>query len=86
MEESIHGSSPKRQRGVWNLETSIGISNMNGKHAEEAPIQVYRAVLDNQRIQWIVSTRHPKEVLDKWVNRFWLKPYKGSMPTNPFKE
>ena len=27
-----------------------------------------------------------KELLGKWVNRFRLKPYKGLMPTNPFKE
>ena len=25
------------------------------------------------------------ELLEKWVNGFWLKPYKGPMPTNPFK-
>ena len=26
-----------------------------------------------------------RELLEKWVNIFRLKPYKGSMPANPFK-
>ena len=26
------------------------------------------------------------EILKKWVNVFWLKPYKGLMPKNPFQE
>ena len=28
----------------------------------------------------------PRELLSKWVNGFRLKPYKGWMPENPFKE
>ena len=26
------------------------------------------------------------EILDKWVNGFWLKLYKGPMLENPFQE
>ena len=42
---------------------------------------------------WIVDSKHGMyqvatlsgEILPKWVNGFWLKPYHGSMLENPFQ-
>ena len=42
---------------------------------------------------WIVNNKNwtyqvgtlSSEILAKWINDFWLKPYHGEMPKNPFK-
>ena len=41
-------------------------------------------IVDNNNGTYQVGTLLG-EIMPKWVNGFRLKPYKGSMPTNPFQ-
>ena len=51
----------------------------------EAGTSVWSGTHSTTRGQMVSGTL-AGEILGKWVNGFWLKPYKGRMSANPFQK
>ena len=69
-----------KRKFVRNRQGRARVSDTHGEDTQKTLLPLDRAILDNHRggtLAW--------EVLPQKVNGFWLKPYAGATPPNPFK-